>query len=532
MSIIGATTLDEYQQYIEQDSALERRFQKVILNEPTVEDTVSILRGIKDKYELHHGININDSALIAAATLSDRYISERFLPDKAVDLIDEAASKIRIEMNSAPAEIDDLKRHLLRLEIENEAIKKEEKDNPRLKELETEISKLKDNLYELQEIWETERSNVTKIQELKEELDQLTFKKDKAEREGNLEVSARIQYRNIPDIEEKVEIIKSNLEDHKFIRLEVAVEDVAEVVSRWSNIPVTKMLSGERQKLLNIEENLKQRVLGQSDAINKVSNLIRISKADLTEINKPLASLLFLGSTGVGKTELAKTLAIELFDHAKAMVRIDMSELMERHSVAKLIGSPPGYVGYGEGGQLTEKIRRKPYSVILFDEIEKAHPEVLNILLQVLDEGHLTDSKGRPVSFKNTIIVMTSNIKFEELENYLKPEFINRVDEVINFNDLDLNTIKKIIISELKKKEEQLFERGIKIEFNNSLVEFIAEKGFDSKFGARPIKRSIQREVISPLSKVMIRSPHITSFNVSCDGQKVIIQKDHKKAEE
>ena len=519
MSLIGATTLNEYQKYIEQDSALERRFQKVILNEPSVEDTITILRGIKDKYELHHGININDSALIAAATLSDRYISDRFLPDKAVDLMDEAASKIRIEMNSAPVEIDDAKRHLLRLEIENEALKKEGNSNLRLRELKTEITELKNNLTELQKIWEVEKNNVIEIQEFKEQLDQLTFEKDRAQREGNLEVSARIQYQDIPNLQKQIETAKSKLEENKFLKLEVAVEDVAEVVSMWSGIPINKMLSGERQKLLHLEEVLDKKVLGQTNAVKRVCDLIRMSKTDLTETERPLASLLFLGNTGVGKTELAKTLAIELFDHAKALVRIDMSELMERHSVAKLIGSPPGYIGHDEGGQLTEKIRRKPYAVILFDEIEKAHPEVLNILLQVLDDGRLTDSKGRTVDFRNTIIIMTSNIKAEELKSVLRPEFINRIDEIVNFNDLEKETIKKIVELQFEIKREKLFKQGINIEFSDNLVNFIADKGFNSEFGARPVKRTIQREVMVPLSKLMIQSPDLACFKVSYDGE-------------
>ncbi len=519
MSLIGATTLNEYQKYIEQDSALERRFQKVILNEPSVEDTITILRGIKDKYELHHGININDSALIAAATLSDRYISDRFLPDKAVDLIDEAASKIRIEMNSAPVEIDDAKRHLLRLEIENEALKKEGNSNLRLRELKTEITELKSNLTELQKIWEVEKNNVIEIQEFKEQLDQLTFEKDRAQREGNLEVSAKIQYQDIPNLQKQIETAKSKLEENKFLKLEVEVEDIAEIVSMWSGIPINKMLSGERQKLLHLEEVLDKKVLGQTNAVKRVCDLIRMSKTDLTETEKPLASLLFLGNTGVGKTELAKTLAVELFDHAKALVRIDMSELMERHSVAKLIGSPPGYIGHDEGGQLTEKIRRKPYAVILFDEIEKAHPEVLNILLQVLDDGRLTDSKGRTVDFRNTIIIMTSNIKSEELKSFLRPEFINRIDEIVNFNDLEKETIKKIVELQFEIKREKLFKQGINIEFSDNLVNFIADKGFNSEFGARPVKRTIQREAMVPLSKLMIQSPDLACFKVSYDGE-------------
>ena len=422
-------------------------------------------------------------------------------------------------MNSAPVEIDDAKRHLLRLEIENEALKKEGNSNLRLRELKTEITELKNNLTELQKIWEVEKNNVIEIQEFKEQLDQLTFEKDRAQREGNLEVSARIQYQDIPNLQKQIETAKSKLEENKFLKLEVEVEDVAEIVSMWSGIPINKMLGGERQKLLHLEEVLDKKVLGQTNAVKRVCDLIRMSKTDLTETEKPLASLLFLGNTGVGKTELAKTLAVELFDHAKALVRIDMSELMERHSVAKLIGSPPGYIGHDEGGQLTEKIRRKPYAVILFDEIEKAHPEVLNILLQVLDDGRLTDSKGRTVDFRNTIIIMTSNIKSEELKSFLRPEFINRIDEIVNFNDLEKETIKKIVELQFEIKREKLFKQGINIEFSDNLVNFIADKGFNSEFGARPVKRTIQREVMVPLSKLMIQSPDLACFKVSYDGE-------------
>ena len=419
MKVVGATTLGEYQKYIEKDAALERRFQQVYIDEPSIEDTITILRGIKDKYDVHHGLHIRDSALIAAATLSDRYISDRFLPDKAVDLMDEAAAKIRMEMNSAPAVIDDAKRKLLQLEIEREALKKEKdkRSKERLDEVKSEIAELKKKLSELNKIWEDEKAIVGEIQSLKEKLDGLNTKAETSQREGDYQSAAKVQYSEIPAIEKQLEEKNTTLENSKFLKLEVGTEDIAEIVSKWTGIPVTKMLSGEKEKLLHLEKELQKRVVGQDIAVARVSDVIRMSKLGVTDQSRPLGSFLFMGNTGVGKTELGKTLAEALFDDENAIVRIDMSEYMEQHSIAKLIGSPPGYIGYDEGGQLTEKIRRRPYSVILFDEIEKAHPNVLNILLQILDDGRLTDTKGRTVNFKNTIIIMTSNMAQEDLKN-------------------------------------------------------------------------------------------------------------------
>ena len=407
LKVIGATTLNEYQKYVEPDAALERRFQQVYIAEPNVEDTITILRGIKDKYEVHHGLSIRDSALISAAALSDRYISDRFLPDKAVDLIDEAASKLRMEMNSAPELIDNLKRKLIQLEVEREALKKEKdsKSKERLSECKKEIKDTKDQLSVNMEVWEKEKEAVSNVSKLKEELEDAKFQMEYHQRDGNYAEASKYQYDTIPNLEKKIEEYSKTLENSRFIKLEVTTEDVAEVVSKWTGIPVNKMLEGEKEKLLQLEKHLRKRVIGQEEALKKTSDVIRMSKMGLADVDKPLGSFLFLGNTGVGKTELGKTLADALFDDEKALVRVDMSELMEQHSVAKLIGSPPGYIGYDEGGYLTEKIRRRPYSVILFDEIEKAHPSVLNILLQVLDDGHLTDTKGRNVNFKNTILI-------------------------------------------------------------------------------------------------------------------------------
>ena len=439
MKVVGATTLGEYQKYIEKDAALERRFQQVYIDEPSIEDTITILRGIKDKYDVHHGLHIRDSALIAAATLSDRYISDRFLPDKAVDLMDEAAAKIRMEMNSAPAEIDDARRKLLQLEIEREALKKEKdkRSKERLEDVKTEIQILKKQLSELTKIWDDEKAVVSEIQALKEKLDVLNTKSEASQREGDYQSAAKIQYSEIPSLEKELEARTTILENSKFLKLEVGTEDIAEIVSKWTGIPVTKMLSGEKEKLLHLENELQNRVIGQDKAVNRVADVIRMSKLGVTDQSRPLGSFLFMGNTGVGKTELGKTLAEALFDDENAIVRIDMSEYMEQHSIVKLIGSPPGYIGYDEGGQLTEKIRRRPYSVLLFDEIEKAHPNVLNILLQILDDGRLTDTKGRTVNFKNTIIIMTTNMAQEDLKKYLRPEFINRIDEIIAFNDFE-----------------------------------------------------------------------------------------------
>ncbi len=509
MKVIGATTLKEYQKYIEKDAALERRFQQVYIAEPNVEDTVTILRGIKDKYELHHGLRIKDAALISAAALSDRYISDRFLPDKAVDLVDEAAAKIRMEINSAPVVIDDANRKLLHLEVEREALKREKdaRSRDRLKNLQVEIRTLKNEIDTLTHTWQTEQKKVEAVNQVKERIDRLITKADRAQREGDYQTTAKIRYNDLPDAEVKLENLQNDLAGNKFIKLEVDTEDIAEIVSKWTGIPVQKMLSGETEKLLGLEDHLQKKIKGQDHAVERVADVIRMSKMGVTDQERPLGSFLFMGSSGVGKTELAKSLAEVLFDDAKALVRLDMSEFIESHSVSKLIGSPPGYVGYDEGGQLTEKIRRRPYSVMLFDEIEKAHPNVLNILLQLLDDGRLTDTKGRTVNFKNTIIVMTSNLSNQELYLQMRPEFINRIDEIITFNDLDQNAIRKIVGLRLYEVKQTLIDNGISLEIGENLYEYLVQHGYDPAFGARPIQRIIKREILSGLSKYLLKHP-------------------------
>ena len=525
MKVVGATTLGEYQKYIEKDAALERRFQQVYIDEPSIEDTITILRGIKDKYDVHHGLHIRDSALIAAATLSDRYISDRFLPDKAVDLMDEAAAKIRMEMNSAPAEIDDAKRKLLQLEIEREALKKEKdkRSKERLDEVKTEIKGLKKELVKLNKIWESEKTVVGEIQSLKEKLDALNTKAEAAQRDGDYQNAAKIQYSEIPALEKELDEKNNILENSKFLKLEVGTEDIAEIVSKWTGIPVTKMLSGEKEKLLQLEEELQKRVVGQDEAVHRVADVIRMSKLGVTDQGRPLGSFLFMGNTGVGKTELGKILAESLFDDENAIVRIDMSEYMEQHSVAKLIGSPPGYIGYDEGGQLTEKIRRRPYSVLLFDEIEKAHPNVLNILLQILDDGRLTDTKGRTVNFKNTIIIMTSNMAHGDIKKYLRPEFINRIDEIINFNDLNAEVIRKIVDIQLNRVLQRLAEQNIKLEVDQSVKDYLVKNGYVPEYGARPINRIIKREILAELSKHILENPEKSKLFAKIANNKVII---------
>ncbi len=525
MKVVGATTLSEYQKYIEKDAALERRFQQVYIDEPSVEDTITILRGIKDKYDVHHGLHIRDSALIAAATLSDRYISDRFLPDKAVDLMDEAAAKIRMEMNSAPAEIDNSKRKLLQLEIEREALKKEKdkRSKERLDKVKSEIAELKKKLAELTKIWEDEKAVVSQIQILKEKLDLLNTQAEASQREGDYQSAAKIQYSEIPAIEKQLEGKNGILENSKLLKLEVGTEDIAEIVSKWTGIPVTKMLSGEKEKLLHLEEELQKRVVGQDKAVQRVSDVIRMSKLGVTDQSRPLGSFLFMGNTGVGKTELGKTLAEALFDDENAIVRIDMSEYMEQHSVAKLIGSPPGYIGYDEGGQLTEKIRRRPYSVLLFDEIEKAHPNVLNILLQILDDGRLTDTKGRTVNFKNTIIIMTSNMAQEDVKKYLRPEFINRIDEIITFNDLTGAVIRKIVDIQLDNVQKRLADQNIALEIDDSVKEYLVKNGYVPEYGARPINRIIKREILAELSKYVLENPEKNSVKAVIEGGEIRI---------
>lgn len=525
MKVVGATTLGEYQKYIEKDAALERRFQQVYIGEPNIEDTITILRGIKDKYDVHHGLHIRDSALIAAATLSDRYISDRFLPDKAVDLMDEAAAKIRMEMNSAPAEIDDARRKLLQLEIEREALKKEKdkRSKERLIEVKTEIDSLKKVLGELTKIWEDEKLIVGEIQSLREKLEGLNTQAEASQREGDYQSAARMLYDEIPKLEKVLAEKNAILEDSKFLKLEVGVEDIAEIVSKWTGIPVTKMLSGEKEKLLELEAQLQNRVVGQDEAVERVADVIRMSKLGITDRDRPLGSFLFMGNTGVGKTELGKTLAEALFDDENAIVRIDMSEYMEQHSISKLIGSPPGYVGYDEGGQLTEKIRRRPYSVLLFDEIEKAHPNVLNILLQILDDGRLTDTKGRTVNFKNTIIIMTSNIPEGDIKKYLRPEFINRIDEIVTFNDLNEDVIRKIVDIQLNKVYKRLAEQNITLEVDQNVKDYLVKNGYIPEYGARPINRIIKREILAELSKHILEHPEDNKLKaVIKDGEIVI----------
>ena len=526
LKVIGATTLNEYQKYVEPDAALERRFQQVYIQEPSVEDTITILRGIKDKYEVHHRLGIRDSALISAATLSERYISDRFLPDKAVDLVDEAASKLRMEMNSAPELIDDLNRKLIQLEVEREALKKEKdpKSKERLSDCKKEIDKTRKNLDQYTNIWENEKQAVSRISRLKEELEDVKFKMENHFRDGNYAAASKMQYDTIPDLEEKIESLIQTLENSQFVKLDVRTNDIAEVVSKWTGIPVQKMLEGEKEKLLNLESIFRNRVIGQEDALKKTADVIRMSKLGVSDKEKPLGSFLFMGKTGVGKTELAKTIAEALFDDEKALIRIDMSELMEQHSISKLIGSPPGYVGYDEGGYLTEKIRRRPYSVILFDEIERAHPAILNILLQVLDDGRLTDSKGRTVNFKNTIIVMTTNLSQQEVNTFLKPELRNRIDDIIHFNDLNKDAIEKIVDIHIKRMIDALAQQGLTCTVDDSIREYLVKYGYEPEFGARPIKRLIQREILSELSKFMLENPEIQEINLDFD-QGITIQR-------
>ena len=529
LKLIGATTLNEYQKYIEPDAALERRLQHILVNEPSIEDTITILRGIKDKYEAHHGLSIRDSALISAATLSEKYISDRFLPDKAVDLIDEAGSKLRMEMNSAPLLIDNLKRRLIQLEVEYEALKKEKDrtSKKRLKECKQEIDEMRSELDQNIALWKKEKETVRNISTLKSEIEQLKFKMESCFRDGNYSEASKIQYESIPSKLDDIEKYSLELQDTKFVKLEVNSEDIAEVVSNWTGIPVQKMMEGEKEKLLNMESIFNQRVMGQDKAISATADVIRNSKLGFSDFQKPIGSFLFMGKTGVGKTELAKTIADALFDSEKALVRIDMSELMEQHSVSKLIGSPPGYVGFENGGYLTEKVRRRPYSVILFDEIEKAHPQVLNILLQVLDEGHLTDSKGRTVNFKNTIIIMTSNLSENELGTFLRPEFRNRIDETIRFNDLNKDVIRKIVELNIQKVVNLFKHNGYQCLVDQKVIDDLCLRGYHPDYGARPIKRLIKSDLVSQVSKYILKNQSTEVIEVIYDnGINVIGRKD------
>jgi ATP-dependent Clp protease ATP-binding subunit ClpB len=547
---IGATTLKEYQKYFEKDKALERRFQPVMVNEPNTLDAISILRGLKERYEVFHHVRIKDEAIIAAVELSQRYISDRFLPDKAIDLIDEAASKLRLEINSAPEELEAIERKIRQLEIEREAIKRE-KDEAKLKPLNQEIANLSEERNKLKAKWQSEKDLVEKIQVKKNEIEQLKLEDENANRRGDLEKVAEIRYGRIPEATKTIETLKAKLsevqKDSALVNEEVGAEEIAEVVSHWTGIPVSRMLQSERQKLLNLETELHMRVVGQEDAIKAVSDAIRRSRAGLQDPKRPIGSFIFLGTTGVGKTELAKSLAEFLFNNENSMVRIDMSEYQERHTVSRLIGAPPGYVGYEESGQLTEAVRRKPYSVVLLDEIEKAHPDVFNILLQVLDDGRLTDNKGRTVDFKNTIIIMTSNIGshiiqenlekvtaenreeilnrtkeevFSLLKKSIKPEFLNRIDEIIMFQPLTQEEISKIVENQLGSVQKMLEKNGVHMTATKKAVEHIAKIGFDPQFGARPIKRVIQKEVLNELSKMILAE------KVNRDATIVVDEKD------
>jgi len=550
---IGATTLNEYQKHIEKDAALERRFQPVFVGEPTVEDTIAILRGLKERYEVHHGVKIQDSAIVAAATLSHRYITDRFLPDKAIDLIDEAASKLRIELTSMPQEIDELTRRMTQLQIEKQALSRE--DNPtskhRLGEIDSEISELQEKISTLRTQWENEKGVITQINDLKKKLEETREAANAAERQGDLNKAAELRYGTLPQINQQLESLSANLGEMQksgaLLREEVTDEDIAEIVSKWTGVPVTRMMESEIQKLVKMEDNLKKRVVGQEEAVAAVSSAVRRSRAGLKDPNRPIGSFIFMGPTGVGKTELARALAEFLFDDENAMVRIDMSEYMERHAVARLIGAPPGYVGYEEGGQLTEAIRRRPYAVVLFDEIEKAHPEVFNVMLQVLDDGRLTDSKGREVNFKNTVIIMTSNVGAqyifdyqksmqapqqeaemerkveEELHKHFRPEFLNRIDDVIIFHALDMQHIKRIIEIQLRKLAKLIGDRGLSIEISDHAKEQLAKEGYDPAFGARPLKRALQKLIIDPLAMKLLdgsfKPGDIVFVNGSADGK-------------
>lgn len=546
---IGATTLDEYRKYIEKDAALERRFQKVLVDQPSVEDTISILRGLKERFEIHHGVRITDNALIACATLSERYITDRFLPDKAIDLMDEAAARIRTEIDSMPAELDEISRKIMQLEIEKQALGRESDaaSKSRLEALEKELSHLKDESNAMRAQWEGEKKAITEVKAIKQQIEDVKHEMEEAERNYNLEKLAQLKYGTLPDLEKKLEIEKEKAEEAKDARLlkeEVSEEEIAEVISGWTGIPVSKLVESEREKLLKLEEILHKRVIGQEDGVKAVAEAVLRARAGLKDERRPIGSFIFLGPTGVGKTELAKALSEALFDSEKNMVRIDMSEYMEKHSVSRLVGAPPGYVGYDEGGQLTEAVRRKPYSVILFDEIEKAHPDVFNILLQLLDDGRLTDNQGRTVDFKNTIVIMTSNIgsnflidgikedgsveddvkqKVEdETKKYFRPEFLNRIDEIVVFSPLTESQIVEIIRLAMKDIERRLEERNITLTLTDAAEKFIARESYDPAYGARPVKRFLQRNIETELAGELIRG------NVK-DGDNVLIDSNGEK---
>lgn len=540
--LIGATTLNEYRKYIEDDGALERRFQKVLVKEPTVSDTITILRGLKSRFEVHHGVSISDAALVSAATLSNRYITDRYLPDKAIDLIDEACATIRVQMDSVPENIDSLTRRIMKLQIEREAIKKDKDDisRERVKELDSKIKEMKSEESYLRSNWEKEKAVQVDIKKTKKELEEARFKLEMAENNYDLEKAAVLRHGTIPELEKKLDNLKKS-NNNKILSDRVTEELVASVISRWTNIPISKLTKGEKEKVLNLEENMKLRVKGQDEALKLVSDAIIRSRSGIKDENRPIGSFMFLGPTGVGKTEVARTLAYELFDDEKHMVRIDMSEYMESHSVSRLIGAPPGYVGYDEGGQLTEKVRRNPYSIVLFDEIEKAHRDVLNILLQILDDGRITDGHGRVVDFKNTIIIMTSNIGSQyvldgkvdedmmnaELKNYFRPEFLNRIDEIIVFNALSKKVIYEILDKLVDDLNKKIKHQRISISLTEKAKEFIVENGYDHNYGARPLKRYLSKNLETLLAKKLISGDVISGDNLTIDisNDELVIKK-------
>ncbi len=521
LHMIGATTLDEYRKNIEKDPALERRFQPVVVEEPSVEDTISILRGLKERYEVHHGVRITDPAVIAAATLSHRYIADRHLPDKAIDLIDEAAARLRTEINSKPQELDKVDRQVMQLEIEREALKKEKDkaSKERLENIEKELADLRERSKALSTRWQTEKGAITELRSLKEKLENTRTEMERAEREANLEKAARLKYGDMREIEQKIQTAETKLKslqgEGALLKEEVDPEEIAAIVARWTGIPVSRLLEGETQKLIHMEERLHERVVGQDEAVSAVSKAVRRARAGLQDPNRPIGSFIFLGPTGVGKTELARALAEFLFDDEHAMIRIDMSEYQEKHTVSRLIGAPPGYVGYEEGGQLTEAVRRRPYSVVLFDEIEKAHSEVFNVLLQLLDDGRLTDGQGRTVDFRNTVVIMTSNLGnqlwegghsvtrdeiMRAMQAHFRPEFLNRIDEMVIFHPLKKEHLAGIVEIQLRRVSKLLADKGYRLEVSKAAREYLAEVGYDPDFGARPLKRAIQRELQDPLA--------------------------------
>ena len=538
--LIGATTLNEYRKYIEKDGALERRLQKIKVSEPTIEDSITILRGLKERLEIHHGVTIQDKALISAVTLSNRYITDRYLPDKAIDLVDEACATIRVQMDSVPTELDKLTRDIMRLQIEKEALKKEKDDISvkRLNDINEKLTNMQAKESELKLVWDKEKKLNDSINSKKKEIEKLKFELEKAENDYDLERAARLRHGDIPRLEKELKELKS-LSNKKILSDTVNSNDIATIVSKWTNIPISKLISSEKEKLLSLKENMSKRVVGQDEALQLVSEAIIKSRSGIKDPNRPIGSFMFLGPTGVGKTEVARTLAYELFDDERHMIRIDMSEYMEKFSVSRLIGSPPGYVGYEEGGQLTEAVRRNPYSIVLFDEIEKAHPEVLNLLLQILDDGRITDSNGRIVDFKNTIIIMTSNLGselileganekvFEEVKKYFRPEFINRIDEIITFNTLAKDSISKILVKLVKEIECRLKEDNIYLDLSDSAIEYFKENGYDPIFGARPLKRLVSRTIEVVLSEMIINNeikPNNT-YIIDCKNKEIFIYK-------